>query len=259
MQSMIPDSEIHLGHRERMRRKLALYGGEIFDTYELLEMLLYNVIPVRDTNPLAKRLLAKFGSLDGVFNAKFSELMEVDGIGETTARYIMQVSALPTLLSSDSALQEPLLSYADIGRFLVKYFEGCYDNRTVMVLFDNAMRVIDVAELYQNDYDRGNVVSRAFIDTAISLGASCVAIAHNHPYGPLFPSHADLLTNGIILSAFIHTGITVTEHFLVSGDEYIGINGMTYLSGEGDVTDAVDMAIGEAESRREDILTYENV
>lgn len=252
MQSMIPDSEIHLGHRERMRRKLATYGGEIFDTYELLEMLLYNVIPVRDTNPVAKRLLARFGSLDGVFNAELEELMEVDGIGEATAGYITNVSALPELVNSDNTLQQPLLTYSDIGRFLVKYFEGCYDYRTVMVLLDNAMRVIDVAELYQNDYDRGNVMSNAFIDAAISLGASCVAIAHNHPYGPLFPSHADLVTNGMILLAFKHTGINVAEHYLVSGDEYIGINGMTYLEGDGEIVDALDMALIEAESRRED-------
>jgi DNA repair protein RadC len=52
-----------------MRRKFFDYGDEIFDTYELLEMLLYTVIPVTDTNPLAKRLLAVFGGLDGVLSA----------------------------------------------------------------------------------------------------------------------------------------------------------------------------------------------
>ena len=62
----LPDEKLHVGHRARMRRKFLSYGPRIFDTYELLEMLLYHVIPYKDTNPIAKRLLMEFGSLEGV-------------------------------------------------------------------------------------------------------------------------------------------------------------------------------------------------
>ena len=76
--SDIADSEIHSGHRGRMREKLLLHGARIFDTYELLEMLLYHSIPYKDTNPVAKRLLHRFGGLDGVFTASHEELCEVN-------------------------------------------------------------------------------------------------------------------------------------------------------------------------------------
>ena len=56
----LPDEKLHAGHRARMRRKFLSYGPRIFDTYELLEMLLYYAIPYKDTNPIAKRLLMEF-------------------------------------------------------------------------------------------------------------------------------------------------------------------------------------------------------
>ena len=65
----LPDEKLHVGHRARMRRKFLSYGSRIFDTYELLEMLLYHAIPYKDTNPVAKRLLMEFGSLEGVLTA----------------------------------------------------------------------------------------------------------------------------------------------------------------------------------------------
>lgn len=116
---MNSDSQIHLGHRERMRRKLVTYGAEIFDTYELLEMLLYSIIPVRDTNPIAKRLLMAFGDLDGVLNAAQDELVSVDGIGSATANYISTVGALPMLMPLVDATANVLADYEEIGEYLV--------------------------------------------------------------------------------------------------------------------------------------------
>ena len=137
---MKPDSQIHLGHRERMRRKLIAYGAEIFDTYELLEMLLYSVIPVRDTNPIAKRLLMTFGSLDGVLSASAEELMTVDGVGATTASYLATVGALPLMLSNLAPTARSLADYDEIGKYLVRYYEGRTDYAVSMLLLDNAMR-----------------------------------------------------------------------------------------------------------------------
>ena len=71
-----------------MRAKFASYGAQIFDTYEILEMLLYSVIPYKDTNPVAKRLLYAFGSLEGVFSASKDELVGVQGIGDRAAELI---------------------------------------------------------------------------------------------------------------------------------------------------------------------------
>jgi DNA repair protein RadC len=253
MQTYIPDSELHLGHRERMRRKLVAYGGDIFDSYELLEMLLYNIIPVRDTNPIAKRLIHRFGSLEGVLSADESELTKVEGVGASTARYIKSISMLPGVLGGDHKALN-LDSYDKIGKHLVEYFTGETEYKVIMLLFDNSMNVIDTAVVYDSDYDRGSIQGRAFLDIAIATGASSAVIAHNHPYGPLYPSHGDILTNSLVMSAFLHSGVMLIEHFLVSGDGYMGINELTPAMdrGEGLLRD-LDAAIEAAEGRREEL------
>ncbi len=223
---MKPDSQIHLGHRERMRRKLIDYGGEIFDTYELLEMLLYSVIPVRDTNPLAKRLLATFGGLDGVLKASAEELMAVEGVGAATASYLITAGNLPMMLSLAIPTARSLVDYDEIGEYLVKYYEGRRDYAVSMLLLDNAMRPMRIVDVYDCDYGKGSVQPKPFLDIAISLGATSAVLFHNHPFGPLYPSHSDLLTHKVLAEGFKRSGIVLLDHYLISGNGYIRIGKM---------------------------------
>ena len=88
------------GHRQRMRSKFKRCREDVFETYELLEMLLFLTIPVRDTKPIAKRLLAHFGGIAGVMAADEDELTEVDGVGAASARLIKVVSGLRAAFES---------------------------------------------------------------------------------------------------------------------------------------------------------------
>lgn len=220
---MNSESKIHLGHRERMKRKLVAYGAEIFDTYELLEMLLYSVIPVRDTNPTAKMLLSELGGLSGVFDASGEELTAVRGVGSATANYLATVGALPMLMPLINSTSGILANYSDIGEFIVGYCEQKQDYTISVLLLDNSMRPIRTVDVYDCDYGKGNVQPKPFLDLALSLGASCAVIFHNHPYGPLFPSHSDLVTHKIMTEGFNRIGITLLDHFLVSGSGYVRI------------------------------------
>ena len=226
MQSNILDSEIHLGHRERMRRKLVTYGGEIFDTYELLEMLLYFVIPQKDTNPISKRLLATFGGLDGVLSSGCEDLAAVDGIGKAAAGYISFVGKLPEIISSQRPLKKSLNSYEAVGKYFVDHFKNKDEYTVSVLLLDNSMRPIKIVDLYHCDYGSGSVKSKPFLDAALENGASVAIIGHNHPFGPLYPAHADILTHKIIDEDFRHSGVELLDHYLISGNGYIRIGEM---------------------------------
>jgi DNA repair protein RadC len=67
-----------VGHRQRLRDRFRNGGPEAIPDYELLEMILFRVIPRGDTKPLAKKLLAKFGSFAEVVSAPPERLKEVD-------------------------------------------------------------------------------------------------------------------------------------------------------------------------------------
>ena len=79
---------VHEGHRSRKKEQFRAHGLDAFADHEVLELLLYYAVPRQDTNPIAHRLMEKFGSLDAVFAADRAALEEVEGIGENASTLI---------------------------------------------------------------------------------------------------------------------------------------------------------------------------
>ena len=227
---MTAGENIHAGHRERMRNKLLLHSARVFDTYEILEMLLYYVIPGRDTNPISKALLRRFGSIDGVLSAKKSELLSVSGVGARTAEFLMEVGRFgELLLLGGDGEQTSLCDYREAGKFLVEYFAGLEGDapRTVMVSLDNRMNVIAVEVMYELDFSSAGVQDRKFVEAAMKNRAAAVILAHSHPYGAPIPHEGDRATNLYIASSLASCGIILAEHFIISGNRFVGF--MTHL------------------------------
>lgn len=88
-------SAVHVGHRQRLRSKYKKSGLRTFAKHEALELLLFPVIPMKNTNDIAHGLLNRFGSLAGVANAERSELEKIKGMTERAAELL---SLLPTLI-----------------------------------------------------------------------------------------------------------------------------------------------------------------
>ena len=228
MENYIDDSRIHEGHRGRMRAKLLTHGQRIFDTYELLEMLLYQVIPYKDTNPVAKRLLYAFGSLDGVLCAPADKLREQNGIGERASQFLIDVGRLSDILGAEITSDEgPNLSnYDSVGEYLVDYFAGAVEKQVVAIYLDSSMRLISFKKLYDLEYESGGVKAKAFIDAAIESSAAVVITAHNHPFGPFYPTQGDRATNVAITEALRMAGIVHAEHYIICGNRYAGIGSL---------------------------------
>jgi len=81
------------GHRDRLRARFLQVGGDALPDYELLELVLFRLIPRRDVKPIAKELLKRFGTFAEVLAAPSARLMEVDGIGETVVTDLKVVEA----------------------------------------------------------------------------------------------------------------------------------------------------------------------
>ena len=112
---------IHDGHRERLRKKFK--EGNIED-HELLELLLFSSIPRRNTNEIAHRLIDKFGSVNGVFNASERALCSVEGVGENSAMLIKTVSkCIERYLMKPNVPNERLDTFSKLEKY--KYSIGC--------------------------------------------------------------------------------------------------------------------------------------
>ena len=207
-----------------MRAKLETYGPRIFDTYELLEMLLYYVIPYKDTNPIAKRLLDAFGSLDGVLSADAAALAEVDGIGGRCADFLVRVG---NIMAQDASMDfgchvDVFDDYSFAGAYLADYLSRSESNICVALL-DNGMRLIGIRDIPGADFSSGAVKAKYFIDAALECGAAVVIIAHEHEHGALFPTEGDMATDKLVRGELSRLAIPVAEHYIVGGSRYVGL------------------------------------
>lgn len=221
---LLNDDSIHEGHRERMRSKLKAHGARIFDTYELLEMLLYYILPQRDTNPLAKKLLHRFGSLDGVLRAGREELLEVPGVGEVVADFLFKVGAAASLDSRlDSEARQVFDDYARTGEFFIDYFKKNTDTNIVLLLLDNSMRMLGLEKIPGDNYGSGAVRARPFLDAAMRRGATVTIIAYTHRTGLPLPFSGDYETSRMLRYEMQNVGITLLEHYIVGDKSFASV------------------------------------
>lgn len=220
----VSDERIHEGHRARMRTKLREHGERIFATYELLEMLLYYVVPYKDTKPIAKRLLMRFGSLDGVFDATREELMEVDGIGEATAGFLKSAGVLTDIFKKHNDSNESLIfdDFDKAGEYFVKYFDDNPDINIVVLLLDDCMRMLGVEGIPGKNFGSAAVHPKYFISAALKYSASMAIVAYTHRGNVAYPYSGDYETARMLRHELGNVGVNLVEQFVIGAGEYNG-------------------------------------
>lgn len=178
------DESSDAGHCERLRKRLLAGGGAAFHDYELLEYLLGLAIPRRDIKPLAKRLLAEFGSLPVLLAATPSELSRVDGLGEGAIAAIKFVEAASLRSLRTAALDRPVLS---CWQALTDYLHAAMAHRVTeefrIIFLNNRNVMIHDEPMGEGTINQAPVYPREIIKRALELGASGMVLVHNHPSG----------------------------------------------------------------------------
>jgi DNA repair protein RadC len=182
----------------------------------LLELTLFAAIPRRDTKPLAKALMARFGSFAEVIAAPRARLMDVPGVGETVANHLKIVEAAAQRLAKTQVMGRPALSSWSA---LLDYCTAAMarsDKEEFPVLFLDRKNVL-IADEVQNKgtVDHAPVYPREVIKRALELSASCLILVHNHPSGDPTPSKADIAMTREIVTAANALGIAVHDHLVI--------------------------------------------
>lgn len=212
----------HLDHRKRLKNRFLQEGLDHFEPHEVLELLLYFAIPQGDTNPLAHRLLDRFGSLSGVLQATPEQLTEVKGVGEHAAVLLHLMPSLARVYRQDAqAKVKTFHNMAEMGNYAVNLYIGKTEEEVYMMLFDNAMHLIDCPPISVGAVNASQINIRHMVELAFNAHASCAVLLHNHPGGVAIPSGNDMAVTSEVDHALDLMGINLLEHLVVAGDRYM--------------------------------------
>ena len=215
-----------LGHRERLRERFREGGPEALPDYELLEMVLFRAIKRGDTTPIAKALLAKFGTFAEVISAAPERLTEVAGVGEAVTTELKLIRAAALRLMKGEVISRPLLSS---WTAILEYCRAAMAFETkeqFRILFLDKKNQLIADEVQQEGtVDHTPVYTREVIKRALELSASAIVLVHNHPSGDPTPSIADIDMTRKILDAGSKLGIVLHDHVIIGRQGHASFKG----------------------------------
>ena len=210
---------LHDGHRERLINKFVEHPDS-FSDHELLEIFLFTVVPRKDTNALAHRLLQAFGSIKKVFSATAEQLMLVNGVGKSIAAQIVLHGILMQKIAATSVIGgKAYKSLANIKDEILPLFDGVKNEKFCFFLLNDAFECVFRME-YSGATDNAVNANTAEIARAISAHKARYAMmAHNHPSGNVNPSDADDAATSKFCIMCKYQGVNLIEHIIVAGKE----------------------------------------
>lgn len=214
---------LHDGHRQRLIQRFLEEDLDNFEPHNVLELLLFYAIPRKDTNELAHVLMDTFGSLKGVFDAPYEELIKVPGIGPNTAALLKLVPSLTRTYYSSDARSIILDTSEKSGEYFLPYYIGQTEEVVRLACLDAGGKVISNQILHRGSANAAEVNIRKIVNIALRNNAMGVILAHNHPGGLPLPSEEDVATTKSIREALIPMGILLMDHIIVAGQDYVSM------------------------------------
>jgi DNA repair protein RadC len=221
-----------LGHRERLRQKLLSAGPEALAEYEMLELVLMQAIPRRDTKPLAKQLISRFGSFAAVLAAEPNTLQEVKGVGDGVVAMLKIVQHAAQLMQRQLVIKRPVLGS---WQQLLDYCHSVMAHEKVeqfrLLFLDGKNRL--VADELQNigTVNHAPVYIREVVKRALEFHALAVIMCHNHPTGDPTPSRDDILLTREIKKALDLVGIKLHDHLIIGKEGHASLRSLRVIEG----------------------------
>lgn len=212
----------HTGHRARMREKLLGAGPDALLDHEMLEMVLFLALPRRDTKPIARALLARFGSYANAIAAPVVELGTVEGLGEAGIAALKLVQGAALRLMRAEVLDRPVLNNWDR---LIAYLSAAIAREKVeqfrILFLDSKNRLIADEAQARGTVNHTPVYPREVVRRALELQSTALILVHNHPSGDPTPSRADIDMTQEIRAAAATLGIVIHDHLIVGNGRHL--------------------------------------
>lgn len=208
--------QTYIGHRQRIKAKYKESGIDGWLDYEVLELVLTFAIARKDTKPMAKELMKRFKTINGVLDAGREQLENVPGISEHAFLLFSLLKDIAILYLENGLHNKDLLSSPEaVYDYLRASLKGCVDEEFKTIFLDNRNQLLAIETLQRGTVNKSVVYPRKIVERALYYHAVSVIIAHNHPAGTLKPSPEDCSVTKVIKDALKTVEISLLDHIII--------------------------------------------
>jgi DNA repair protein RadC len=225
-----PDDPFHAGHRDRLRQRFNAAGDAGVADYELLELLLFRSLPRRDVKPLAKTMMARFGSFAEVLSARPERLREIPGLGEGAITELKIVEAAARRLTKGAVKTRPTLgSWTEVLDYCRTAMAFNEQEEFRILFLDKRNMLINDEVQGRGTVDHTPVYPREVVRRALELGSTALVLVHNHPSGDPTPSTADIRMTHEIIAIAKPMGIAIHDHLIVGRHGHSSLKALKFI------------------------------
>ena len=212
------------GHRQRLRQRLLTAGPESVADHELLELVLFLALPRRDTKPIARALLSRFGSFANVIAAPLPDLRGVEGMGDAGSAALKTVQAAALRLMRSEVQDRPVLANWD---GLMRYLNAQLSRERVeqfrILFLDGKNRLLADEAQARGTVNHTPVYPREVAKRALEIHSTAVILVHNHPSGDPTPSRQDVQMTEAIKQALSTVDVVLHDHVIVGNGAWLSL------------------------------------
>ena len=200
-------------------------GERGFEDHTLLELLLFYGVPQKDTNPIAHRLIERFGSLPAVLEAPARELMQIEGVGENVARLLKVTQAMRCRCTQQQTARQKVVLNSSLkaGEYLCSLLQGRETEALLLVCLDAGKAVRHCEQLESGVSDSISTTLRQIAQLCVNRNVHDIILAHNHPSGVALPSAEDRMVTRQVMEALEPLGIRLIDHIVVADNDFVSM------------------------------------
>ena len=217
------NDNVHSGHRSRVRKKFLDNGIDSFETHEVLELLLFYAVPMKNTSILAHKLLDSFGSISAIFDAPFDALVEA-GLTESQAVMLKLMPDITRLYIDDKHNNKSkVVDIDNLPDAIIRKFIGRENENVLALLIDAKGKEVFCGIVSKGSLNDTSLPIRKIVDFSLRYNAKSVIVAHNHPSGVALPSKDDLDATINLKNALDLIGVRLLDHYIVADNDCVSL------------------------------------
>ena len=206
---------------ERPRERILKQGAQALSDAELLAVLLRNGRSGEDAISLARRILSQFGSLRKLMSASADELCRISGIGPAKATQLIAACELATRRSNEKVTGTDIMkSPQSVYETITESLRDLKDEVFTALFLNKKNELIEMRQIARGTPDKVTIYPRQIVEMCISVGASKLILAHNHPGGSTEPSAKDIQLTARLCEGLKFIDVELLDHIIVGKDNF---------------------------------------